>query len=119
MVSLYGPSDVTRSYEASVDAAEVLPMWLGGHVKEERRNHIMASPLYWVTPLSAPTLLLQGTEDPYVYSDHAIWMYQKLRAALVEAKLVMIEGAGHGFRGEDREFAMAELFEFFNAHLKP
>ena len=64
-------------------------------------------------------LLLQGTEDPYVYSDQAIWMYQKLRAALVEARLVMIQGAGHGFRGDDREYAMGGLFEFLDAHLKP
>jgi hypothetical protein len=30
VVSFYGPSDLTKSYGRSVDAAEVLPLFLGG-----------------------------------------------------------------------------------------
>jgi acetyl esterase/lipase len=117
-VSYYGPSDLTRSYEASVDAAEVLPNFLGGNLQENRKAHIDASPLYWVTPNAAPILIVQGTEDPYVNHDHAVWLYGRLRAAEVDAKLLTIEGAGHGFRGEHGKIADAAMLAFFDKHLK-
>src|SRR5262249_56250359 len=50
VVNFYGPSDFTRSYGKSVDAAEVLPLFLGGNLEKERHRHLVASPLYWVTP---------------------------------------------------------------------
>ena len=50
VVSFYGPSDFTKSYGHSKDAAEVLPLFLGGDLEKEHRRHIEASPLYWVTP---------------------------------------------------------------------
>jgi acetyl esterase/lipase len=61
VVSFYGPSDFTQSYGKSVDAAEVLPLWLGGNLEQQRKRHIEASPLYWITPAAPPTLLLHGT----------------------------------------------------------
>src|SRR5207248_8367679 len=54
VVNYYGPSDLTRSYGKSVYAAEVLPLFLVGDVEHQRRRHILASPLYWVTPRAAP-----------------------------------------------------------------
>src|SRR5207244_5094174 len=56
VVNVYGPSDFTKSYGKSVDAAEVLPLFLGGNLEQARRRHIEASPLYWVTPDTAPTM---------------------------------------------------------------
>jgi acetyl esterase/lipase len=118
VVNYYGPSDLTRSYGRSVDAAEVLPLWLGGDVTQERHRHILASPLYWVTPDAAPTLLLHGTEDPYVNHEQAVWIRDRLEAAEVEVELLTLEGAGHGFKGADAERAEAAMFEFFDRHLK-
>jgi predicted alpha/beta-hydrolase family hydrolase len=43
----------------------VLPLFLGGNVEKERPKHLMASPLYWVTPLAPPTLCVHGTKDNY------------------------------------------------------
>ena len=63
VVNFYGPSDFTKSYDASVDAAEVLPLFLGGNLQQQRRRHIQASPLYWVTPDAAATLCIHGTEE--------------------------------------------------------
>src|SRR5262245_1589997 len=50
VVNFYGPSDFTKSYGKSVDAAEVLPLWLGGNLDQARQKHIVSSPLYWLTP---------------------------------------------------------------------
>lgn len=117
VVNFFGPSDFTKSYGKSVDAAEVLPLWLGGNLEKERHKHIIASPLYWVTPSAAPTLCVHGTEDKYVAHEQAVWLIDKLKAADVEAELLTLQGAGHGFKGEDAEKAEKALFAFFDKHL--
>lgn len=118
VVNVYGPSDFTKSYGKSVDAHEVLPLWLGGNLETARARHIRSSPLYWVTPNAAPTLCIHGTEDKYVAHEQAVWMIDKLKAATVEAELLTLEGAGHGFKGADAEKADQALFAYFEKHLK-
>ncbi len=118
VVNYYGPSDFTRSYGKSVDAAEVLPLFLGGDLQKARRRHVLASPLYWVTPHAAPTLCVHGTKDTYVAYEQATWIVERLKAAEVEAELLTLEGAGHGFKGADADKADKALFAFFDKHLK-
>ena len=117
-VNFFGPSDFTKSYGKSVDAAVVLPMWLGGNLDTARELHIRASPLNWVTPDAAPTLCVHGTLDNYVAYEQAVWLVDRLKAAGVEANLVTLKGAGHGFRGDDAKTADRALFEFFDKKLK-
>ena len=119
VVNFYGPSDLTKSYGKSVDAAEVLPLFFGGDLSTKRREHIVGSPLYWVTPFAAPTLVVHGTDDKYVAYEQAGWMVDKLKASAVEAELLTLEGAGHGFKGADLEKAEKALLTFFDKHLKP
>jgi acetyl esterase/lipase len=119
VVNVYGPSDFTKSYGKSVDAHEVLPLWFGGNLDTQRQRHIIGSPLYWVTPDAAPTLCIHGTEDKYVAHEQAVWIVDKLKAAGVEAELLTLEGAGHGFKGTDAEKAEKALLDFFQRHLQP
>ncbi len=119
VVNFYGPSDLTKSYGKSVDAAEVLPLFFGGDLSTKLREHIVGSPLYWVTPNAAPTLVVHGTEDKYVAYEQAGWMVDKLKASAVEAELLTLEGAGHGFKGADLEKAEKALLAFFDKRLKP
>ena len=84
VVNVYGPSDFTKSYGKSVDAAEVLPLFLGGNLETARSQHLRASPLYWVTPNAAPTLCIHGTEDKYVAHEQAVWLIDKLKGAGVD-----------------------------------
>jgi acetyl esterase/lipase len=118
VVNYYGPSDFTKSYGKSVDAAEVLPLFLGGNLEKARPAHVRASPLYWVTPNAAPTLCIHGTEDKYVAFEQAEWLVDKLKAAGAEAELLKLEGAGHGFKGKDAETAEKATVAFFDKHLK-
>lgn len=119
VVNRYGPSNLLKSYDASVDAAEVLPLFLGGDRETAREQHILASPLNWVTPNAAPTLLLHGTEDKYVAYEQAVWMRDRLQTCGVEVELLTLTGAGHGFKGADAEKAEQALVTFFETHLKP
>ena len=118
VVNYYGANDFTKSYDKSVDAAQVLPLYLGGDLEHARRRHILASPLYWVTPLAAPTLLVHGGKDPYVALEQAIWLRDRLKAAEVEVRLVEFPDAGHGFQGADAQRAEQATLEFFDKHLK-
>jgi acetyl esterase/lipase len=118
VVNYYGPSDFTKSYGKSVDAAQVLPLFLGGDLTTQRHRHILASPLYWVTPSAAPTLCIHGTNDKYVAHEQAVWLIDRLKAADVEAELLTLEGAGHGFGGKDAEKAEKAMIAFFDKHLK-
>lgn len=118
VVNVYGPSDFTKSYGKSVDAAEVLPLFLGGNLETAKQAHIRSSPLNWVTPNAAPTLCIHGTEDKYVAHEQAVWIVDRLKAAGVEAELLTLEGAGHGFKGKDAETAEKAMLAFFDKHLK-
>jgi acetyl esterase/lipase len=119
VVNYYGPSDLTKSYGASVDAADVLPLFFGGNLDTARHKHIIGSPLPWVTPDAAPTLLVHGTDDKYVNYEQAIWMRDRLQVCGVEVELLTLGGAGHGFKGADAEKAETALLAFFAKHLKP
>lgn len=117
VVNRYGPSDFTKSYGKSVDAAEVLPLWLGGNLETARQKHIISSPLNWVSPAAAPTLILHGTDDKYVAYEQGVWMRDRLQACGVEVQLLTLEGAGHGFKGADSEKAEKAMLAFFDEHL--
>jgi acetyl esterase/lipase len=118
VVNYYGPSDFTKSYGKSVDAHEVLPLFLGGNLEQKPREHIRASPLYWVTPDAAPTLCVHGTDDKYVAHEQAEWIIARLKSSAVEADLLTIDGAGHGFKGPDVARAEQAMLAFFAKHLK-
>jgi acetyl esterase/lipase len=118
VVDDYGPTDFAQSYSKSVDAAEVLPMFLGGDVDHERLAHIRASPLNWVTPNAAPTLAVHGTADNYVAYEQSLWIIERLIAAGVPAELETITGAGHGFKGADAQRADDRALAWFDKYLK-
>jgi acetyl esterase/lipase len=118
VVNVYGPSDFVSDWETSVDGKELLPKILGGGLETHRESYIQASPLTWVRPNAAPTLCIHGTADKYVAHEQSVWLVEKLRAAGVEATLLTLEGAGHGFKGADAEKAEAALLEFLDTHLR-
>ena len=119
VVNCYGPSDFTKVYGKSVDAAEVLPLFFGGDLTSKLHEHIVGSPISWVTPLAAPTLCIHGTDDKYVPHEQSVWLVERLKACGVEAELLTIAGAGHGFKGADAQTAQQALIAFFDQHLHP
>jgi acetyl esterase/lipase len=117
VVSDFGPTDFTRIYAGSVDAAVVLPLFFGGNLAQARARHIQGSPLYWVTPAAPPTLLVHGTADDHVPYEQAVWMRDRMTACGVDCELVTLQGAKHGFKGADAVKADQVLLEFFQKHL--
>ncbi len=85
---------------------------------EGRRREIgrKVSPVYHVTKESAPTLIIHGDADKLVPIQQAEAMVGRLKAAGVPAELVVKRGAGHGWKGLDKD--MAILADWFDRHLR-
>ncbi len=75
------------------------------------------SPVLFVSEDDPPTLLIHGDRDELVPLSNS----ERIKAAFDEAKvtsnLIVIEGAAHGFRGEDGQRASSALVAWFNEHL--
>ena len=76
------------------------------------------SPILHVSPDDPPTLLVHGDADALVDLNNSELMYSALVSTGIETGLVVIEGAGHGFRSEaDRKQASDALVGWFEEHL--
>ena len=75
------------------------------------------SPLLQVTADDAPTLLIHGDKDTLVPIDHSQKMLKAMQQAGVPCELLTIEGAGHGFAGNDGQRAIEALIEWFDKYL--
>ncbi|MFM1802457.1 MAG: Acetylxylan esterase precursor [Planctomycetota bacterium] len=75
------------------------------------------SPLVSVSSDDAPTLLIAGDKDNLVPVSHS----QRLKKAFddkgVENRLFIVEGAGHGFQGDDLKRAVDEMVKWFEQKL--
>jgi len=75
------------------------------------------SPLLYVSADDPPTLLVHGTADQLVPISNSERMSEALEKAGVATNLVVIEGAGHGFRGESEATATEAMIEWFETYL--
>lgn len=76
------------------------------------------SPILHVSADDPPTLLVHGDADPLVDINNSQLIHAALENENVSTDLVVIEGAGHGFRApEHRTKATAALVGWFERHL--
>ncbi len=75
------------------------------------------SPLLQVTADDAPTLMIHGDKDTLVPIDHSTDMLKAMQQAGVACELLTIEGAGHGFAGDDVGRAITALLRWFDTQL--
>jgi acetyl esterase/lipase len=85
---------------------------------QERRKAIgkEISPAYHVTKTSAPALIIHGDADTLVPIQQAELIIAKFKEAGVPCELVVKPGAGHGWKGLDKD--VATLADWFDKHLK-
>jgi dipeptidyl aminopeptidase/acylaminoacyl peptidase len=112
-VSQYGIADLealatdTHKFEARyLDS-------LVGRYPEERAIYTKRSPIHHLDQLSAPILLLQGTEDRVVPPTQAEVLAEAARQKHLPVALIMFEGEGHGFRRAETIKAAAEAQIYF------
>lgn len=75
------------------------------------------SPLLHVTATTAPTLLIHGDKDELVPIEHSNNMIAALQKVKVPSDLLVIEGAGHGFRDKQAQTVSAATLAWFDKHL--
>ena len=75
------------------------------------------SPIRFVSPGAAPSLIVHGDADTSVPIVEGETMHEALTKAGVPASFIRIEGAGHGFAGADLERVNAAMVQWFERHL--
>ncbi len=117
-VNYYGPNDMAKMYGVQPNVDKVVSQFVGGDLEHARHGSVLASPIAWVTPQAAPTLIIHGTKDDVVPHEQALLMRDRLKAADVPVEVLSIEGAGHGFGGDDAKRANEATLAWFDKYLK-
>lgn len=101
LTSIVGPNDRFPALDFAKDEAEAI------------------SPIFFVSSDDPPTLLVHGDADTLVPLSNSERIYAAFEKADVETNLIVIKGAGHGFRGKDAEDATEALVAWFQRYLTP
>lgn len=75
------------------------------------------SPIVYVSPDDPPTLLIHGDKDDLVPISNSKTIYEAFKQNNVKTDFITIEGAGHGFRGDDAKRASAAMVAWFEQTL--
>jgi acetyl esterase/lipase len=76
------------------------------------------SPLLHVTAKTAPTLLIHGDKDELVPLSHSKNIMAAFEKEKVDSKLVVIEGAAHGFSAKQNQtLVVPAMVDWFEKHL--
>ncbi len=89
---------------------------LGGPFEEKIPEARAGSPVNHVSPDSPPFLIIHGAKDTLVLPDQSVRLHDRLQAAGVESRLILVPGKGHWFylSSGQRE----TVASFFQRHLK-
>lgn len=75
------------------------------------------SPIVHVSPDDPPTLLIHGDKDELVPIRNSQIIYEAFQKNNVKTQFITIEGAGHGFRGEEAKRAITAMISWFEQTL--
>jgi len=97
VIDFYGPSDLPALAAESPYAGAALALYLGGGPDDVPDRYEAASPARHVTRDTPPMLLIHGTDDWNVPLDQSRRLSAALAAEGVRHRLIIVEGARHGF----------------------
>ena len=102
IVSFFGPADLERLYVNSDRSIPTQLKYIMNATLDGNPNIFFeSSPINYIMPGSAPTLMLHGDKDVIVPVEQAYMLQDKLEEKGVFNKLVVYPGQGHGWVGED------------------
>jgi dipeptidyl aminopeptidase/acylaminoacyl peptidase len=112
-ISMFGIADLealasnTHKFEA-----RYLDSLIGPYPKD-RARYVERSPIHYLDRLSAPVLLLQGSDDKVVPPKQAEMLAEAAGLKHLPVAMIMFEGEGHGFRRAETIKAAAEAQIYF------
>jgi acetyl esterase/lipase len=120
----FGPADLNEMPGARAPNAEgAVSRLLGGPIAQNKDKARDASPITYVSKDAPPFLICHGTEDPTVPIAQSEKLCDALKAAGVDATLLKVERAGHGFNSEDSDppasAVRQRVRKFFDEQFKP
>ncbi len=117
VVALYPPTDIREWITNPPEAIKKIPA-LKPPLTFDAKKGPDYSPLLHVNEKTAPTLLIHGDKDELVPIEHSKNMLPALEKAKVAGKLVVVEGAAHGFNArQNREIVLPAMLDWFEKHL--
>lgn len=108
-----GVSDLFLTYEERVDLRRMLRR-IVGHPRKQEDAYRMRTPLFRISEINCPVLIIHGMEDQNVGAEHARRLAHALTQAGKEHEIWLAEGASHLFRGEDMETYTRRMFAWLD-----
>ena len=119
VVNMFGPTELVSGFETSEGGKDWIREFIGGRPEEMPERYLAASPLTYVSADDPPILTLHGRGDRLVPVQQALQLERACRNAEVSHQLIVVETAGHGFKGRDLRRVRKEMFLFLDSHLRP
>ena len=119
-VSFYGPTDLVEFYNNPPSPAlqPSLNALFGFSPEQNSWAYQQASPAFFVTSKTPPTLMLHGNMDQLVPVAQSVLLKNKLQSAGVANELVIYPNDGHGFASASLEDSYTHIQSFLQAHVK-
>ena len=119
VVSFFGRTNFMKKTWGNELEDKIFVPLIGASFADKPELYKRISPIAYVSRTSPPFLFVHGAEDKLVPPRDSTDMAEKLRAAGVSAKAVIVEGVGHGWwEGEKQAKSIERAVAFFDKHLK-
>jgi acetyl esterase/lipase len=97
VIDFYGPTDLAALSDGRTAANGAVGLLLGGRPEVLTEQYAAASPLQHIGPGGPPVLIVHGTDDELVPLEQSRALASALERAGVRHRLIVVEGARHGF----------------------
>lgn len=119
IISFFGPTDLEHLYNNPGYPAipSLLAQIAGGTPAQNKAQYEAWSPIQFVKPSSAPTLILHGNNDILVPPAQSKLLAEKLEKAGVKHELITYPGVGHGWKGATLTDSFTKIVSFLQSNV--
>ena len=107
-----GERSVYFTFEEREDLRRMLRRKVGGTPQERPHEYEKRSPVYLVSSILCPVLIVHGTRDVQVSFSHATNLLQRMRMKNLPVNVHFYEGLGHHVQGVVHEAVIERICNF-------
>jgi dipeptidyl aminopeptidase/acylaminoacyl peptidase len=117
-VDICGITDITEPEKQHPPISwDFIAQYMSVPHTEDPKAWADASPLYAVTPQTAPTLIIHGRDDDVVWSEQSVKLHEALERHGVDTELILLPCEGHSFSLDAFREILQKSIEFFRRYL--